>query len=41
MYNIEDFNKYIKETHGKNLIFICNDQIQKIVNNNTIYTIDN
>lgn len=40
-YNVDDFSTYIKETHGKNLLFICNNQIQNIVNNSGVCTSEN
>jgi len=40
MYNVDDFNTYIKEAHGKNYIFIMNNQIQDIVNTSPVCTLE-
>jgi len=41
MFNVEEFNDYIKKNYNKNIIFIYNEQIQNIINNNTVCNCEN
>lgn len=41
MYNVDNFNLYIRDVYKENLLFIYNNQIQEIVNDNTICNVEN
>lgn len=41
MFNVEEFNSYIKDTHDEKIIFIYNEQIQAIINDSAVCSCEN
>jgi hypothetical protein len=41
MFNVEEFNSFIKENHNQKIIFIHNEQVQSLINNSTVCTCEN